>query len=276
MKTRIIVAAIGIPLLLVVIFFLPLWICACLAGIIAALAAWEFLQCTEKELPLRIRLSAMVAALAIPVGCAFGSWHPVTVVAIFLLFLCAFSELIVCLHQGKTMNFTVVSNVMLAGAVFPLMLGALVRLGLREESALYILLPFVITFSTDSGAYFAGSFLGKHKLTPLLSPNKTIEGSIGGLLAGMLFALLYGLILKACGYEVRLLVLTIFGFLGSVVCQIGDLAFSGVKRQCDVKDYGSLIPGHGGMLDRFDSMIFTAPAIELLVMWIPAIAAAAV
>ena len=275
MKTRIIVAAIGIPLLVVVIFFLPLWVFACLAGIIAALAAWEFLQCTEKELPLRIRIYAMVAALAIPVGCAFGTWHPVTVAAIFLLFLCAFCELIVCLHQSKEMNFTSISNVLLAGAVFPLMLGALVRLGLKEESALYILLPFVVTFSTDSGAYFAGSFLGKHKLTPLLSPKKTIEGAIGGLLAGMLFALLYGLILRACGYEVRLLVLTIFGFLSSVICQIGDLAFSGVKRVCGVKDYGTLIPGHGGVLDRFDSMIFTAPAIELLVMWIPAITAVA-
>ena len=126
MKTRIIVAAIGIPLLVVVIFFLPLWVFACLAGAIAALAAWEFLQCTEKELPLRIRIYAMVAAFAIPFGCAFGLWHPVSVAAIFLLFLCAFAELIVCLHLGKEMNFSSVTNVLLAGAVFPLMLGALV------------------------------------------------------------------------------------------------------------------------------------------------------
>ena len=156
----------------------------------------------------------------------------------------------------------------------PLLLAALVRIGLRENNNLtcvYMLLPFVATFSSDSGAYFAGMFYGKKKIFPNLSPNKTLEGCIGGFVSAIAMMLLYGFVLTLLHFEVNYLYLAVYGFLGSLACEFGDLVFSAIKRQYGIKDYGNLIPGHGGMLDRFDSIHFTAPMIELLVLLLPAI-----
>ena len=108
-------------------------------------------------------------------------------------------------------------------------------------------------------------------MTPHLSPNKTWEGAVGGVLGGVIACLLYGLILLACGYHVRFLMLPFYGVAGSIACQLGDLAFSAGKRIGGIKDYGRIIPGHGGALDRFDSMYFTAPLLEVLTFWLPAI-----
>ena len=123
----------------------------------------------------------------------------------------------------------------------------------------------------DAGAFFVGNAMGKRKLAPHLSPNKSIEGAVGGLLAAIVGALLYGLVLKLCGYSVNFLGMMVYGLLGSLAGQMGDLAFSAIKREYGVKDYSNLLPGHGGMLDRFDSTIFTAPLLELLVILWPAI-----
>jgi len=192
-------------------------------------------------------------------------------IALFLLFAVMFCELMLSFRGETTMDFETAATVLLAGGILPILLSAIVRLGAREHGSVYALLPFVTAFSCDSGAYFAGTFLGKHKLTPRLSPHKTIEGSIGGFLAAIVLLLVYGLILKAAGFAIQFPVLAVYGFLGALACQLGDLSFSAVKRLCGVKDYGNLIPGHGGMLDRFDSMFWTAALIDLLVRWVPAI-----
>ena len=169
------------------------------------------------------------------------------------------------------MDFETAAVVVLAGGVLPILLSAIVRLDLREHGSVYALLPFVVAFTSDSAAYFAGLFLGRHKLTPRLSPNKTVEGSVGGFVGTIVVVLLYGLILKAAKFEVDFAVLTVYAFLGSLASQLGDLSFSAIKRLCGVKDFGTVLPGHGGMLDRFDSMFWTAALMEILVRWVPAI-----
>ena len=143
------------------------------------------------------------------------------------------------------------------------------------NSAAYLLLPFVITWLSDSGAFFVGRSMGKTKLAPALSPHKTVEGCVGGFVCAIAAAMLYGLVLHLCGYRVQIGLLAIYGFFGSLAGQTGDLAFSAIKREHGVKDYSNLLPGHGGMLDRFDSTIFTAPMLELLVLLAPAIAVVA-
>ena len=271
MKTRILVAVIAIPILVLIIFFAPVWALGIVVGGIAAGSAWELLRCVEVDLRRRIRVIAALCAFCIPFCCSFFPAAKVYETALFLLFAYLFCELMLSFRKEKTMDFETVPVVLLGAGIMPILISAIVRLGLREHGSVYVLLPFVAAFSCDSGAYFVGCAIGKHKLAPHLSPNKTIEGSFGGFIAAVGLMLLYGLVLKSAKFEVNFPVMAVYGFLGGLACQLGDLSFSAVKRLCGVKDYGNLIPGHGGMLDRFDSMFWTAALIELLVSWVPAI-----
>lgn len=271
MTTRIIVAAFAIPILVLIILLAPVWALGFVVGVIAARCAWEFLYVAEKDAPIRISVYAALAALCIPFLDTFFDGGRVALIALFFLFAVLFCELMLSFRKETTMEFETVAVALLAGAVFPALLGGIVRLALRDSGNVYALLPFVVCFSSDSGAYFAGVFLGRHKLTPRLSPNKTLEGSIGGFLLAIALTLVYGLVLKAAEFEVNFAVMGVYGFLGSLAAQLGDLSFSAVKRLLGIKDYGNLIPGHGGMLDRFDSMIWCAALLELLAAWVPAI-----
>ena len=271
MLTRIIVSVIAIPVLVCIVLFAPVWALGILVGGIAGGCAWEFLRCTEPDSPVRMHVAAAACAFLIPFCCVFYAAGRVYEIALFFLFAYLFCELMLTFRKEAQMPLSTVTAALLAGGILPVFLSAIVRLGLREHGPVYVLLPFVTAFSCDSGAYFAGLGLGKRKITPHLSPNKTLAGCIGGFLAAVVCQLLYGLILRWAKFEVNLAVMAVYGFLGAVACELGDLSFSAVKRQFGIKDYGKLIPGHGGMLDRFDSMIWVAAITELLVAWVPAI-----
>lgn len=132
-------------------------------------------------------------------------------------------------------------------------------------------LAFIAAFGCDTGAYFVGITFGKHKLIPSLSPKKTIEGSIGGIVTATVISVIYGYWIgnMAAFENVNLLLLCgLAGFFGSFLAQIGDLAASAMKRLTNIKDFGKLIPGHGGVLDRFDSVILTAPALYYIMFFL--------
>jgi phosphatidate cytidylyltransferase len=134
------------------------------------------------------------------------------------------------------------------------------------------MIPFIIAWLSDSGAYFAGRTFGQRKLAPVISPKKTVEGMVGGILCAMVGMVLYMVILNLVfGFEVNYLYALVYGLGGSLCGVFGDLCFSVIKRQTGIKDYSKLIPGHGGMLDRFDSMSFAAPTMWVLVSLLPAI-----
>ena len=120
-----------------------------------------------------------------------------------------------------------------------------------------IWLVFFSAFGTDIMAYFTGMAFGKHRLCPNLSPKKSVEGAVGGVLGSVIICGLFGFIVMKDSLVLCLLI----GFFGSIVAQLGDLSASAFKRQMGIKDYGNLIPGHGGILDRFDSVFFTAPMV---------------
>ena len=152
----------------------------------------------------------------------------------------------------------------------PYLLGAVVRIHSQDAGRYLILLPFVIAFLSDTGAYFAGYFFGKHKLAPVISPKKTVEGLVGGVITAILGVVIYCVILRfAFDFEVNWICVPAYGLLGSLAGVFGDLCFSVIKRQTGIKDYGNLIPGHGGIFDRFDSMVVVAPLVELLLLTIP-------
>ena len=122
----------------------------------------------------------------------------------------------------------------------------------------------------DSGAYFVGRAFGRRRLAPLISPKKTVEGAVGGVISAVAAMLIYGIILRfGFGFEVNFIYAFIYGVLCSVASVVGDLVFSVVKRQVKLKDYGNILPGHGGILDRFDSMVVVAPLVEAFILLIP-------
>lgn len=135
-----------------------------------------------------------------------------------------------------------------------------------EDGALLVWLIFIGAWGSDTCAYCVGMLLGKHKLAPKLSPKKSIEGSIGGIVGAALLGFIYASIFKSQIIEVDnpQIAFAIIGGASSIISQIGDLAASAIKRNYDIKDYGKLIPGHGGVLDRFDSILFTAPIVYYL------------
>ena len=137
----------------------------------------------------------------------------------------------------------------------------------------YALIAVLAAWVADVGAYFAGTLFGRHKLCPEISPKKTVEGLIGGTVVDVLVMLLCGVWFSAVFYqgrvEVNYVTLLLIGLFGSLISVLGDLSFSIIKRSCHIKDFGQVIPGHGGVLDRFDSVIFTAPFVYLLVTFLP-------
>jgi phosphatidate cytidylyltransferase len=141
----------------------------------------------------------------------------------------------------------------------------LVRYG-NKGGYLYMLV-FLGAWICDTFAYFTGKFFGKHKLIPEISPKKTVEGSIGGIVFTVISFVIFGLIVNL-GFDadISYIKLCIFAVVLSIVSQFGDLIASTVKRQYDIKDYGNLFPGHGGILDRFDGVMLTAPTLFILNM----------
>jgi len=149
----------------------------------------------------------------------------------------------------------------------PVML-SFVFLTRQLENGIYLVwMIFISSWISDTFAYLVGVMIGKHKLAPMLSPKKSIEGSVGGIVGAAVVGALFGAYLDNTLYtEHFAILLAIVGGAGSVISQVGDLAASAIKRNHEIKDYGKLIPGHGGIMDRFDSVIFTAPITYFLII----------
>ena len=133
------------------------------------------------------------------------------------------------------------------------------------DNGVYLVwLIFVSSWGNDTFAYFTGVLIGKHKMAPILSPKKSVEGAIGGIAGATILGIIYGSIVSTRMSEVigsPVLTFAVASCVGAMLAIVGDLAASAIKRNYNVKDYGKLIPGHGGILDRFDSVIFTAPVV---------------
>ncbi len=149
------------------------------------------------------------------------------------------------------------------------MLSFIYRTRMLEDGMVMVWLIFLSSWGCDTCAYCVGMLIGKHKMTPILSPKKSVEGGIGGVLGAALLGLLFALAMNQWGgADVSPAACALICGIGAIIAMIGDLAASAIKRNHDIKDYGTLIPGHGGILDRFDSVIFTAPVIYYLSVYL--------
>ena len=269
MKTRIVTAAILLPVLFLVIWVLPTLIAAILIGVMGAIAAYELMVSAGFVRHKRLMLYCAGMAVLVSVWSHLGAESAWGTLGIILFVGLLFGEMM--LDRVKV-RFEKLCICLVAGLLIPYMLTALVRILETYMGRYTIIIPFMMAFLPDSGAYFAGVYLGKHKLAPVISPNKTIEGALGGLLVGVAGMLLYAVIMdmafdRVVSYPLALL----YGFLGAGMDVFGDLMFSAIKRQSGIKDYGNLFPGHGGVLDRFDSLIMVAPLMEVLLILLPVV-----
>ena len=268
MKTRVITAAVLIPVLLLLLMVAPTIVTAIVWGLLLAIAAYELLYCTGLVQEPRLVVHAAVMAFAVSIWSHYEAVHAFGQLGLMIFLGILFAEMML---SHVKITFDKLCLCVVGGFVIPFLLSSLIRILVMNRVGRYmVLIPFVVAFCSDAGAYFAGHFFGRHKLAPVISQHKTIEGAGGGIICAIVGMMLYCIILQfAFGFEVKYGYAVIYGLLGSMTGVFGDLCFSVVKRQTGIKDYGRLIPGHGGVLDRFDSMMMVGPLMESLLILIP-------
>ena len=267
MLKRTITGVLLIAALVGVMLFLPAWCAAVLLSLMVGMAVSELLKTTGLVDNQRLITIATGIAVAIPWASYFGTDYYRALIVVLAFTVLFFSEM---LRTHGQLPFQQVAMSFLAGPLIPFLLSALVRIRVMENGVFFIATPFVMAFMSDTGAYLIGCAIGKHKLCPNISPKKTVEGLFGGILGSILGMIVYGLVLQHLfGFQINYLYAVIYGALGSGFATFGDLMFSVIKRQTGIKDYGKLLPGHGGILDRFDSVAIVAPLAELLLLILP-------
>ncbi len=268
MKTRIIAAAVLLPLLLIVVLALPTVFTAILFGLMAGIAAYELLYGTGLVTHVRLIVYSMVMAFLVSMWSYFDRTHVWAILGVLGFSMLLFGEM---MASHVRIKFETIALCFVAGLLIPYLFTSLVRIHeVKNTGRFFVFIPFIMAFLSDSGAYFAGRFFGSHKLAPVISPNKTVEGAVGGILAAMVGMLIYCVVLQLFfKFRVNYLYALVYGLVGSVGGVFGDLCFSVIKRQTGIKDYGKLIPGHGGILDRFDSMMIVGPLAECLLLLMP-------
>ena len=270
MVQRIMVAVICVPLIFLIFFGLPPICIPIMFSLLSMIGVHEVLWSTGFVKHARISGYSIAFAGLVPFWVYFGSDEKLFLMGILCYVTLVFVE---ALASHYTVTLEKMGGAFFFSIMIPFFLSSFVRIdAIPEIGVYYILLPLVAAFMSDAWALFAGMAFGKHKLAPELSPHKTVEGAVGGFAGSIVFCCLYGLIMQLCfQLRVNYLLLALYGALGSIIAQIGDLSFSYIKRQYHLKDFGNILPGHGGVLDRFDSVIFCAPLIELLIWLLPAL-----
>ena len=272
MKERLIVSIILIPIFFTILLFLPPFVLTIFIALVCAISAYELQRAIGVKGHDRITIYTIFAAVLIPCGVHFDQDELAFRAVMLVLLSLVFAEAIPVFKMKRQITYAHIMTTAFGGVLIPYMLASLISLKKMEYGHIYVMLPVFSSFLTDAGAYFVGVFLGKHRAFPLISPKKTKEGYIGGFLIGTAGMMMYGLIIYFTTLlNVHFGILLIYGVVGAIITELGDLAFSMIKREFDIKDYGKLLPGHGGMLDRVDSMMFAASAMYVLVTVLPAI-----
>lgn len=277
MFKRVMVAVVGLPLLILILGWAPSWATMLLLAAMCAIGAWELMRAAAGERGKPLTPLTVIAAAAVPV-CVYGEMSienteltalPVLPFAALLGAVFIFAIFALAIHrydEEQGIPFAAVTCAIFAGLAFPLMFSCLLRLRMMPAiGMLQVFLPLAISFGSDTFALFAGMLCGKHKLAPKVSPKKTVEGSVGGLLGNALAGVVFVLVMNTWfGHQLNYLAMAVLGVCCSAVAQLGDLSFSLIKREFGVKDYGRIFLEHGGVLDRFDSVLFVAPALAVV------------
>lgn len=260
MLTRILTSLIGLVVFFAVIFANQYFLFGAVTLVVIGMVYEMY---GVMEIKNQIKVTGYISALVICMGMVFGQ-TVLSIYAVSALFL------LMMIYMHKKADVKEVMSAAFAAIFIASFMMAIVLIR-KDHGRFAVILPFVCAWLTDTGAYFAGTFLGKHKLVPNISPKKTVEGSIGGIILSTAGAAAYILIVSGwTAGAMEMLKYAAIGFVASILSQAGDLIASCIKRDFGKKDYGSILPGHGGILDRFDSVLFIMPFIYYALQFIGA------
>ena len=272
MKQRIITAAVGLALLLIVLLFFNTLIFNAAVSLLACMAALEILVSAKYASHKLLTAACLLFVAAVPFFRmpGFNLFGRITVL-VYLVILFLF-----LLAEHETLRFEQIGVIFTTSILIPFSFSTLlyIRDQFSRDGLFFVMLVFAGAWFADAGGYFIGRFFGKHKLAPKISPHKTVEGAVGGILFNVFFFLVMGLCyawyMRAVGTPVTVHYLTM-GLLAvptALIGMLGDLSASMIKRQCGVKDFGTIMPGHGGVMDRFDSVLFVSPFLYVALQFV--------
>lgn len=267
MLTRIITGFFLVLVAVPVVIFSDTLLLEVFASLLSGIAVFEMMRCLKLDKNFGLSIPSYIMAVLIPFTvriCGDFESYSLALLAtvyIYALFVLAYAMF----SQGKIRSKDAAKAFLFTMYII-CGFSCLVATGGLPHGTFLLIMVLVVAFATDIFAYFSGMLFGKHKLIPSVSPKKTVEGAVGGTLisatafvgCGYLYAYIYD------GIDPNPITLFVLGVALSIVSQIGDLIASYIKRERDVKDYGKLFPGHGGVLDRFDSVIAVAPLLYVM------------
>ena len=266
MKTRIITAVfLALFILFPAIMFSHTLVLPLLASALSCIGVYEIVKCFGQRNVNYILIPSMALGLCVPTIARYTFSENGLLAISVLVLVYLFYMFAIPVFTNNEITFDSIAKTTIMSIYVSIGFGSVILLrDLPDGQYLYILI-FIGAWITDIFAYFTGMLFGKHKLAPVISPKKTIEGSIGGIILCTLSFAVYGIVLNSIfNVEASFILYGILGFFASLVSQLGDLITSAIKRHHNTKDYGTIFPGHGGVLDRFDSVIAVAPVLYIL------------
>ena len=232
-------------------------------ALISAAALYEAMVVTKYIESKFLIVISMTFAVCIPfVHMLPELLHSAVTFSIFVYTVVVFAALLIFY---KVFSFERLAVIFLLSLMIPLFFTTMVYTRSLPYGLYNLILIFIVSWLTDTGGYIFGKLFGRHKMTPRISPKKTVEGAIGGVFASVVICTCFAYIVDLfdASVEVNYILVVVFAAVGAVFAIFGDLSASLIKRNFGVKDFGHLIPGHGGVMDRFDSVMFVAPALYL-------------
>lgn len=241
---------------------------AVLVSIVAICAIREYLQIifknTEGPVSNSIKIISYVVSMALVIGACLGSWE--ILFLILTMNLLALSIFTLYRFADNPAIFDIIAKQVLGIVYIPVSLSLLVFIKGIEDGIFWIIWLLLVVFANDTGAFYTGTFFGRRPLSPSISPNKTIEGSMGGIAASMVIGFIFCQIFFN-NLSLSFLAIPVSFFL-AIAGQTGDLFESAMKRASNVKDSGRILPGHGGMLDRIDGLLLSIPVLYIFLVFI--------
>lgn len=271
MVKRILTAAVAIPIGILILVLNNPHIIAAVVAFFSVAAVYEILNVTKYIQHKSVSAISLVFSLGYPLLACYVKSEAVISAVAFLFVLAMFSVMI---FEHKKIQYEEMTFIGFVSLCIPFAFSTLSSFVFKypQHGIFFIVYVLAVTWIADGGAYFAGTFLGKHKLCPEISPKKTWEGFFGGVISAGVFGVLlgYGYMLWDSiftgenHFKVNIIILLVTALVASVISVLGDLSASMLKRKYGAKDFGNLLPGHGGVMDRFDSVIFVSPFIAVV------------